>query len=98
MCGDTRIPRDTCAGHTIPGDTHPCNTGHRYPALPDYGTCATMLVTHPCENKPTDWLFIQLYPEISLWYKDYVGYIQQLRNGIVEASVEVCAAKALAKA
>ena len=21
MCGDTRIPRDTCAGHTIPRET-----------------------------------------------------------------------------
>ena len=27
MCGDTRIPRDTCAGHTIPGET-------RIPATP----------------------------------------------------------------
>ena len=22
MCGDTRIPRDTGVGHTIPGETH----------------------------------------------------------------------------
>ena len=29
MCGDTRIPRDTCAGHTIPGET-------RIPAIPVY--------------------------------------------------------------
>ena len=27
MFGDTRIPRDTCAGHTIPGET-------RIPATP----------------------------------------------------------------
>ena len=27
MCGDTRIPRDRCAGHTIPGET-------RIPATP----------------------------------------------------------------
>ena len=30
MCGDTRIPRDTCAGHTIPRETRiPATTALR---------------------------------------------------------------------
>ena len=34
MCGDTRIPRDTCAGHTIPGETRiPATPVTRKPAM-----------------------------------------------------------------
>ena len=37
MCGETRIPRDVCAGNTLPGETYHCDTGYTVSVVPPKG-------------------------------------------------------------